>query len=160
MVELPQQLIPNSTQTEVTDLPPVDVATVPPLSTEVTAMPTLDANVTLLPVKTFERIYGPAQPIAVLPSPPVNIVYTVPAGKRLLIDHFHACNTTNNTRWFTITIGDLLPENALWWETSLTANDILDHSPIQVLYEGETIQALQQEAGAVTITISGELLTL
>jgi len=128
IVELPQQIIPTSQETEITSEPSLS-----------------------------RRLYGPAKPVG-SGSPPISAetIYTVPADTRTTIKMLLAANTTPSSppvpETFTLSIG---PESA---QTQIFSDCEVDHgTPFIVgleltLEAGEIIQAL---ASNVTLTING-----
>lgn len=116
MVELPQQLVPVSQQTEITGTPAL-----------------------------ARRIYGPAKP-GIGSPPAAETIYTVPAGMRATITMLLAANTDSTSPpipdVFTLSIGADSPETRIFSDCEVDPGIPLALELALTLEEGEIIQAL------------------
>ena len=156
MVELPQELVPGAT--EITDVPPLDVATLPAISAAITSLPTVQTE--KLPPAGLKRLYGPAQPV-VLTSPPASplgdTIYTVQSSPPLRTEVLEliVCNTTGVAAKFSLSIGTIIAANELFDQKSVAANET-EILPMKLpLVAGESLHAEQFTSNALTITIVG-----
>lgn len=85
-------------------------------------------------------------------------IYTVVVDQRLYVKDIDVCNTTAGALTVTIHLvpnGDTaLVANALFYGSSVAANDNLQWTGTQIMNAGDTIQVKASGAG-LTITISG-----
>ena len=127
MVELPQQLVPTSSDTSIISEPQLS-----------------------------KRLYGPGTPIG-SGSPPSGpeTIYTVPVGKRARITMLLATNTDSGsptmTQTFTLSIGADSPETRIFNNTMVDPGVPLALGLDLTLEEGEIIQSLPTTGVAITI---------
>jgi len=137
LVELPQQNIPTSQ----------DI--------------TGDIETTSLSSK---RLYGPAQPVD-LGSPPISpapddLLYTCPANtlavvKQIILVNTLALASPPVPAKISMSIGPFDAATAILWDYELDAGETKLLDIIVPLTASETIHAVQETSGAITVTISG-----
>jgi|SRR5262245_15683137 len=158
MVELPQETVPSSTVTDVQSVPPLDISTLPSMDVNISGT----VNVQEISPTGRQRLYGPAQPDAPASppaSPPTDEIYAVQTSppQRVEVQEIIACNTTNNAKTFTLTANVLDAAHAFFSEYSVAANDTEIFNVMIPLSAGESLHAEQGTAGAITLTIIGEV---
>lgn len=102
------------------------------------------------------RVYGPAQP-----GTTNSIIYTVPVSTNVVVRNIHICNTTANNATISLAIDASAATAANCWLSGLSipGNSSYDWSGFLHLDASDTIQALQGTASALTVTISGVIIT-
>ena len=99
------------------------------------------------------RLYGPAQPGTVAAT-----LVTAPSEQNVTIRNIHVANTTGTAATLTLSWGTDAVGTRAYSSFSVPANGIHDSgATFQVLNGGETLQGSQGTAGALTVTISGEV---
>lgn len=98
------------------------------------------------------RVYGPAQPGATDTT-----LYTVAADFTLILRNIHVCNTTASDATLSLAINGTAATaaNCLLSAIVIPAYGTYDWSGFLVINEAETLNALQGTASALTVTISG-----
>ncbi len=85
-------------------------------------------------------------------------IYTVPANTRTYVKDIDVVNTTGSTIGIYISLvpsnGTAGTSNALFYNTPLPLNTIVQWAGSQIINEGDTIQAKASASGC-TITVSG-----
>lgn len=82
-------------------------------------------------------------------------IYTVTANRTAIIKQIVLTNTSSSATTFSIYIGLAATPNALFSNTSISANDSVIINLSQVLYSLETLVALASTGNVLNITISG-----
>ncbi len=101
------------------------------------------------------RFYGPAL-VATGPA----TVYTVPATSLGVLRHIHIANTTAGAVTFTLSIGSDAAGTRLFPAYSIAAGAILDHWCYYPAAAAEIVQVGAGTNNILTLTISGDLITL
>lgn len=97
--------------------------------------------------------YGPAVPSSAGAS---TLITAGGAGTYTVLRHLHVVNTTNSTAWVTVGINGITAAQSLWFQMAIGPLDFLDWTGnIPLLGSGtpDTLQAIQQTTGALTVTV-------
>jgi hypothetical protein len=86
--------------------------------------------------------------------------YTVSSGESIVVRHIHVSNTTAGAVTFTLSIGTDAAGTRLFDAYSLAAGAVLDHWCYYPMVAAEIIQAVAGTTNILTLTISGDLITL
>lgn len=111
--------------------------------------------------KTPTRFYGPAQ-IATGPT----TIYTVVASQMIIIRHIHIQNPSGSAVTYTLSIGADAAATRLFQTYSIPAaaagvtDSVRDHFWYVPMVAGEIITVSAGTNNILTITISGDLITL
>lgn|SRR5574341_1546996 len=129
MVELPQQIVPISSDTAITSQPQLS-----------------------------KRLYGPATPAGIGSPPVAETIYTVPVGKRAKITMLLVANIDISSpltvQTFTLSLGIDSPERRLFNHCKVDPGIPLTLGLDLTMEAGEIIQALPTVG--VAITLSGQ----
>lgn len=89
-------------------------------------------------------------------------LYTVPAGRSVILKHIMVTNTTGSAATFTLSLvpsgGSPAASNRLYVATSVPANGLISLILSQVMNQGDFLSALQPTTNALTMHISGVLI--
>lgn len=92
---------------------------------------------------------------AVAASPTITTIYTVPGSTRALVKDIDIANTTAAAITIRLWLGSgTATSNAIFYDTSVSANSTLQWTGTQVLNATEAIKA-QASATGLTVTASG-----
>lgn len=86
--------------------------------------------------------------------------YTVPAASLAVIRHIHVENPTASAVTFTLSIGADAAGTRLFDAYNIPAGTVLDHFCYYPVAAAEVVQALAGTTNVMTLTISGDLLTV
>lgn len=86
--------------------------------------------------------------------------YTVSAGESIIVRHIHVSNTVAGAVTFTLSIGSDAAGTRVFDAYNIPAGSVLDHWCYYPLAAAEIIQALAGTTNILTLTISGDLITL
>lgn len=86
-------------------------------------------------------------------------LYTVPGATQAIIQNVHICNVTGSAATIKLSIGADAVGTRLLSDFSVPANGTYDWSTFQVLEATETLRATGGTDNALTITVSGVLVT-
>jgi len=102
------------------------------------------------------RAYGPAQPAAT-----DAVLYTVGVNEQFVIRNIHVCNTTASSATISLAFGgsSAIAANCFLYAFEIMPYNTYDWSGSLTLDEADTIQALQGTASALTLIISGVVVT-
>lgn len=92
-------------------------------------------------------------------SPTFTTVYTVPSATKFTVSMLHLCNTTSSPVTVRVCVvpnaGSPTAANAVMWDFSVAANDILELFKGDIWGAGVTLQANASAGTAVNIKLSG-----
>lgn len=105
---------------------------------------------------TASRVYGPAQP-----GTGNATLYTVPGATTTVIRNIHITNTTASAATISLAINGTAATAANCWlyTLSIPANGAYDWSGFLALAATDTLQGLQGTGSALTVTVSGVVIT-
>jgi hypothetical protein len=93
------------------------------------------------------------------PGTTETMLYTVPAGKTVILKDITICNTSSTDATISLSIvpsgSTAGTANRILANLKVTANSIVDITLSQVMNEGDFLSAVQGTAGAITVVISG-----
>jgi hypothetical protein len=96
--------------------------------------------------------FGPAQP----GTTATTLITAGAAGTYTVIRHLHVVNTTAATQTITVGINGVTAALSLWFNFPIDPSDFLDWTgnvPLLGSATPDTLQALQSNAGALTVTV-------
>lgn len=86
-------------------------------------------------------------------------IYTVPALTTFTVSMLHLVNTTTAAATVRVCVvptgGSALQSNAIMWDFSITANDVLEILKGDIWAAGTTLQASTGTASAINVKLSG-----
>lgn len=153
MVTLPQELVPGSQSVAIDSS--VSIPVTGTVTATITGTPTVKTQA--LPPIGLTRLYGPAQP-ATLGSPEDDVIYTVSASPPILtvLKEIIIANTTGSASWIQLGInGAAVNDTVLLHQFSVAAHTTVILEVNIPLTAGETLNAFQQNAGDLTLTLVG-----
>lgn len=100
---------------------------------------------------TETRLYGPAQPDDAAPE----TLYTVPGATDTIVKQIVMANTTGSAATVAIGINGVAAADQIVPDVLIAANSVETLDCAIPLAAGETLEAQQGTASAVTVTVSG-----
>lgn len=104
---------------------------------------------------TLERLVGPT----LLTDAAATVYAAVPADTKVVIRDIQICNETGSDATFTMSVGADAAGKRLYKAYSIPANGFHSSQRQIVLAEGDLLQAYSGTASALTLTISGVVVT-